>query len=676
MFMRFQTLTIASVLALTALVTPASAQTLEEAAASLGAASPLVVAGRVTALEARWDGPANAIYTYVTLNVTDRLKGELAEAQVVIKQLGGIVGNIGLRVDEQATYTVGEDVLVFLAVRPRDGTLYPAGFQLGKWRVLIDLSTGRPRAVPSVARPSDLAGPATADATPGLDLAALREIVAATDPLAGRFVTRPSETRLAGPSFALLLTGGAPARWHEVDDGAHLQIQTQTPPAGAQAALNAAIGQWNNGGTRLTFEFIGSGSVPPTCGGYTGDRRITLFYNDPCGEVSNADPNVAGIGGGYFTAGDRRTVNGTVFDAFLQGIVILNDVGPHVGSPGCFQDAVTHNLGHAIGLGHTDSAGAIMRTLLPAGCASAASGLGADDVTGLRAIYPAIASGGAPPQAPTALGGSVTLDTVTLNWTPATTGGPATSYIVEAGTTPGVINITTLIVPGSNPRLVVNAVPTGVYYVRVRARNVLGTSAPSPTTAVTVGTCTLPGTPAAFNFSVADQAVTLAWAPPASGGLVQGYLLTAGYGPGLQNALVAPLPASARSLATIAPFGDYYVRLSATNVCGASVPTPDVLIRVQPCTAAPTAPTALSATRVGNQVTFNWAPPSSGAAPAQYVFVVGSSPGGANLLTYATGNTLTSVTAVGPPGTFYVRVFATNACGGSGFSNEVQVVIP
>lgn len=677
---RIRSFIIAAALALAAVVHPAAAQRPDQLAYSLGASSPLVVMGNVTAIDARWDVPAGAIYTYVTVNVTERLKGELAESTIVIKQLGGQVENIGLQIADQASYKVGEHVLVFLAVRPRDGTLYPAGFELGKWQVTT--SNGQTRAMPPAGSASALAGVATADAE-GIDLATIRSIVDATPALEGNFVTRPIESSLAGPAFAYLPTGPGenPARWHQVDDDVDILVNTQTPPGGVagQTQLNNALGMWSvGGGTRLTLRFAGAGSVPcPAFSVNPGlDRRILVLYNDPCNEISDADPNVFGFGGGFFTAGDRRTINGREFDAFIQGVAGLNNVGPHTGSAGCFQDALTHVLGHTVGLGDTDSVGARMRPDLPGDCAAGGHGLGADDVSGLRSIYPAVPSGGAPPQPPTALTYTEAFGTVTLTWTPATTGGPATSYLIEAGTAPGLTNITTLTVSGSQTSLVATGVPQGVYYLRVRARNGLGTSGPSPERAVIVGPCMAPNTPSALNSNVVDQFVSLAWAPPVGGSQVQGYQLSVGSAPGLSNILVLPYPASTLGVSGVAGFGDYYVRVAATNACGASTPTADRLVRVQPCVAQPNAPTNLTFTRNGNQVNFAWVAPASGPPPAQYVIVAGSAPGTSNIAVHLTGNQLTSLSAVGPPGTYFVRVFATNACGNSSFTNEVQVVIP
>ena len=93
-------------------------------------ADGLIVTGRITGLESRWDA-SGTIVTDVEVAVSRRLRGQ-APDRLVLKQLGGRVGEIGLFIAGQASFTVGEDALLLLAVDPRDGTLHTAGLGRGK----------------------------------------------------------------------------------------------------------------------------------------------------------------------------------------------------------------------------------------------------------------------------------------------------------------------------------------------------------------------------------------------------------------------------------------------------------------------------------------------------------------------------------------------------------------
>jgi hypothetical protein len=66
-----------------------------------------------------------------------------------------------------------------------------------------------------------------------------------------------------------------------------------------------------------------------------------------------------------------------------------------------------------------------------------------------------------------------------LNWSPSGTGGTVTSYVLEAGFTPGASNVVIFDTGSAATSLTASGVPSGVYYVRVRARNASGTSAAS-----------------------------------------------------------------------------------------------------------------------------------------------------------------------------------------------------
>jgi hypothetical protein len=613
-------------------------------------AARLAVTGQVTRIESRWD-TAGTIVTYVELAVTGRLRGDAVPDRLVLKQLGGRVGDIGLHIADQARFTVGETALLLLAISPRDGTLHTAS--LGRGKLPADAAT--------IAR-VDAELPTTLDATP--------------------YVAVPpeSETRQPLGAFAYLPTDdGIPARWHEVDDGGIVRVDHPSAvPAtwtGSTSNATAAINLWRNSGMDLDLRDNGATIGAGQCTwAFTGNGRIGVAYNDPCG-IADTEADNWVIGGGYYTTGDLRTVNGTTFQKFIQGFVVLNNVGPHTSNAGCFQNAITHGLGHALGLGHSNSSGAVMAALPPNPCNSA-GGLAADDIAGVTAIYQGIPSGPVPPNAPSALTATAVLSTATLSWTPATSGGPAARYIVEAGTASGLSNAGVFTLNSTATTATFGGVPSGTYFVRVRAQNAAGTSGPSPQAQLTVGACALPAAPGTLSGSANNQTVSLAWSAPTSG-VTQGYRLLVGSAPGLTNVLVADYAASVTGLVSPGvPFGTYFVRVAALNVCGAGPVSNELTLVVQPCAAAPQAPTGLHFSRTGNFVALAWSAPAAGPAPTSYTLVVGSQPGASNVLVLSTGTTATSTGGPAPPGTYYARIRAQNACGFSGASNEVLVVVP
>jgi hypothetical protein len=611
--------------------------------------APLAVTGRVIGLDSRWDA-SGTIVTYVDIQVGRWLRGG-GGSRLVLKQLGGQVGAVGLHIADQAQFTLGEDALLLLTVSPRDGSLHTAGLGRGKLA-------------------ADAAAIALVESTP-----------AVLDPPPYAAVPAEFADARFAPAYALLPTeGGYPARWHEVDDNGIVRVDHPsavpgTWTGGATSHVGAAIALWRGSGMELDLRDNGASLPAGQCAAaFTGNGRIAVSYNDPCGISDEADNWV--IGGGYYTTGDLRTVNGTTFQKFIQGFLVLNNVGPQTGSAGCFQDAITHGLGHALGLGHSDSGGAMMNPLPSGSCASGPRGLSGDDVSGITAIYRGIASGPFPPAAPTALTASALLSTVTLNWTPSNDGGPAQRYFIDAGTASGVFNLGSILVPAPATSTQVNGVPPGTYFVRVRAQNAMGTSGPSPQAQVSVGSCTAPGATGPLSATVNSTTVSLQWSAPATG-LTQGYRFIVGTAPGLANVLVADYPASVTALAAAGvPYGTYYARVAATNACGVGPTSNELTVVVQPCSAAPQAPTGMRATVAGSQVSLAWNAPAAGPVPASYVIVVGSAPGLSNVLVYPTGSPATVLGAVAPAGVYYVRVQAQNPCGLSGVSNEIVVTVP
>lgn len=90
-----------------------------------------------------------------------------------------------------------------------------------------------------------------------------------------------------------------------------------------------------------------------------------------------------------------------------------------------------------------------------------------------------------------------------------------------------------------------------------------------------------------------------------------------------------------------------------------------------PCGTPPGSASPFSFSQSGALVVLVWA----GVAGSQdYVLEVGSGPGLSNLLVAPLG-AVTSLSAVAPPGRYYARIRARNACGSGPASNEIVATI-
>ena len=90
---------------------------------------------------AAWNEARTKIYTFTTLDVSDALKGDPAR-RVVVKELGGALGDIALEASGMPRFSVGEEVLVFLR-RDSEGAYRTRGLAQGKMRLLREPDTGR-----------------------------------------------------------------------------------------------------------------------------------------------------------------------------------------------------------------------------------------------------------------------------------------------------------------------------------------------------------------------------------------------------------------------------------------------------------------------------------------------------------------------------------------------------
>ena len=112
----------------------------------LARSADTIVHGTVRRMESRWSGDGRRILTDVEIQVTETLKGQPG-GTVLVTQPGGRVGDIGQQVSGLASFTPGEEVVLFLE---RRGTrsFRVAGMAQGKYKVQRSEEGTRALAVP------------------------------------------------------------------------------------------------------------------------------------------------------------------------------------------------------------------------------------------------------------------------------------------------------------------------------------------------------------------------------------------------------------------------------------------------------------------------------------------------------------------------------------------------
>jgi glucose/arabinose dehydrogenase len=186
-----------------------------------------------------------------------------------------------------------------------------------------------------------------------------------------------------------------------------------------------------------------------------------------------------------------------------------------------------------------------------------------------------------PPGAPTNLQSVVSGSTVTVSWTPPSTGAAPLGYQLEAGSAPGAANLA--VVAATATSLTFPGVPAGTYFVRVRSVGSGGLSGPSNEVVVVVGGGGCSGAPPApteLAAAVNGRRVTLAWNVAATGNGPTAFVLEAGSASGLANLAVISLDGSLRALAVDAPPGQYFVRIRGQNACGTGPASNEIVVTV------------------------------------------------------------------------------------------------
>lgn len=104
--------------------------------------SDSIIVGEVVDEYSEWDPSGKFIVTYVRVRLTEDVKGsEAGSSDVIIKKMGGRVGNREMVVHGGPRFVVGEKALLFLQKKSL-GYRSVMGFSMGKYRIVRDAVSG------------------------------------------------------------------------------------------------------------------------------------------------------------------------------------------------------------------------------------------------------------------------------------------------------------------------------------------------------------------------------------------------------------------------------------------------------------------------------------------------------------------------------------------------------
>jgi hypothetical protein len=118
------------------------AQSIQSDIKNLSEGADMIVTGKVVDQKSEWSSDKSKIYTNVTIRVDEFLKGSNNQNRIVIKNLGGEVGNVGETYSHVPTFQDDEEVLLFVKKSTKDESLRVFEGDEGKLTLYKDKKTG------------------------------------------------------------------------------------------------------------------------------------------------------------------------------------------------------------------------------------------------------------------------------------------------------------------------------------------------------------------------------------------------------------------------------------------------------------------------------------------------------------------------------------------------------
>lgn len=377
--------------------------------------SRAIITGRVIDLSSAIDPNTNRVYSYIRIEVNTVLKGAIDEREIVLRELGGETAELGTMIFGMPKFELGQRVLLYLNTWPDGALRVHQGF-LGKFNITVDVSTGRLVVERRLEDQNVVIMAGSGDGTNRSELDAYTQMVMDLMSRNGKgmsdfekryfsgvpMLARPSEVPSIQPGKEftpqwVLLSPPSPARWFQADSNQPVvfYVNPTGAPAFSQlrADVQAAMDAWSTAGGSIRVAYGGTTSG---CGVQLADGINTISFNN-CDGYFAASQSCSGLlavsGIVRYLPGTTTNIGGTIYGKAVEANMSFSPYAICNFRNRCeLQEVITHEMGHALGLGHSTDTNATMMPYVHFD--NRCSSVMPDDVQGIRSIYPGGSGGG------------------------------------------------------------------------------------------------------------------------------------------------------------------------------------------------------------------------------------------------------------------------------------------